>query len=338
MIECIFTIDYEIYGNGEGSLRELVFDPVEQLQETFGQRNERFVVFVEAAELEKIEEHKADEGISDVRRQIRQLHTQGVEIGLHLHPQWYNARYENEKWLLDYGEYNLCTLPRHRIEHVVGKGISYLRDVLGEPDFTPCSFRAGNWLLQPTETAAAVLAEAGVRIDSSVFKGGLQRNHRLDYRPALKNGYYWPFGDDVNVPAPDGALMEIPTHTVMAPFWKMLTGKRIGLQRKSLSSSQSSGSRFNRLLDYLRPWYPLKFDFCRMTLDELISMIDGVIREDRKSPATYRPLVAIGHSKDLLDFSAIELFLPYLKERNIRITTFRDVYPKCGASAPTGNY
>ena len=27
MIECIFTIDYEIYGNGEGSLQQLVYEP-----------------------------------------------------------------------------------------------------------------------------------------------------------------------------------------------------------------------------------------------------------------------------------------------------------------------
>jgi len=30
MIDCIFTIDYEIYGNGEGSLRELVYEPTQK--------------------------------------------------------------------------------------------------------------------------------------------------------------------------------------------------------------------------------------------------------------------------------------------------------------------
>ena len=37
MIECIFTIDYEIYGNGQGSLKELVYDPMERLLAIFAQ-------------------------------------------------------------------------------------------------------------------------------------------------------------------------------------------------------------------------------------------------------------------------------------------------------------
>ena len=35
MIECIFTLNYEIYGNGAGSLKELVHDPAERLREIF---------------------------------------------------------------------------------------------------------------------------------------------------------------------------------------------------------------------------------------------------------------------------------------------------------------
>ena len=35
MIECIFTLDYEIYGNGQGTLRDLVLDPTRRLAELF---------------------------------------------------------------------------------------------------------------------------------------------------------------------------------------------------------------------------------------------------------------------------------------------------------------
>ena len=31
MIECIFTVDYEIYGNGTGALIDLVYEPAKQL-------------------------------------------------------------------------------------------------------------------------------------------------------------------------------------------------------------------------------------------------------------------------------------------------------------------
>src|SRR5579859_5633207 len=174
MIECIFTIDYELYGNGKGSLRELVYEPARQLKKLFDQVGAKFVVFVEAAEFEKIEAFHTDSCILNVKRQIREFHEQGFEIGLHLHPQWHHALFRNGEWVLDYGEYNLCQLQKERIAEIVESSIAYLRRVLGVPDFTPLSFRAGNWLFQPTRMASEVLAENGVKIDSSVFKGGLQ--------------------------------------------------------------------------------------------------------------------------------------------------------------------
>src|SRR5262249_34096704 len=140
-----------------------------------------------------------------------------------------NARFEDGRWVLDYNEYNLCVLPRERIKQVVSESLNYLRRVVGDPSFTPLSFRAGNWLFQPTSTAASVLAELGIKIDSSVFKGGLQRRHNLDYRPAQKNGYYWRFESDANVARKDGRWLEIPVYTQMVPSWRMVTGKRMSM-------------------------------------------------------------------------------------------------------------
>jgi hypothetical protein len=329
MIECIFTIDYEIYGNGQGSLRELVYAPTKKLVEIFHNWNAFLVFFVEVAELERIEEYNTDDAIRAIMQQVRELYMQGFEIGLHLHPQWYNARFENGKWLLDYREYNLCELPKKRIYQIVDQAISYFRESLGVADFTPFSFRAGNWLFQPTQDAANVLAERGIKVDSSVFKGGLQRQHKMDYRRALSNGYYWPFSDNVNVSDPNGKLLELPIYTQMVPCWKMLTSKRMGIQRTSFSTVKSSFDKIYRLLNLTRFKYPLKLDFCRMTVEELIRMFDCIIQEDQDDPASFRPIVAIGHTKDLTDFETIEFFLSYLRQKKIAISTFNKIYPKC---------
>jgi hypothetical protein len=333
MIECIFTIDYEICGDGEGSLNALVYEPTRKLAEIFSRAGVRFVCFVEAAELERMQELRTDAAIPDVRSQIRELYQRGFEIALHLHPQWFNARYQDGQWLVDYGEYNLCTLPEPRIVHFVERSIAYLREVLHLPDFTPLSFRAGNWLFQPTGVAANVLAEHGIKIDSSVFKGGRQRNGNLDYRKALRNGYYWKFADHVELPDPKGKLLEIPIYSQMVPFWRMLTKKRLGLQLKRWFV----GERIQeRVLDYLRFTYPLKFDFCRMTIDELSSMLGIIIEEDQASPSILKPVVAIGHSKELIDFETIESFLSYLANRGISVSTFEGIYPRCCAVLEEG--
>lgn len=334
MIEFIFTVDYEIYGNGEGSLRELVYEPMEKLRSVFAKWDVPLVAFIEAAELEMIERHNADIAINDVRRQIRNLFSDGHEIGLHLHPQWCNGQYINKKWDLDYSEYNLCILPRERISEIVGRSIKYLRDVLGSPDFTPLSFRAGNWLFQPTEVISDVLKKKGIKIDSSVFKGGLQRKHNLDYRDTLGNGFYWQFSRDVTEPDADGAMLEIPIYTEMVPFWKMAKAKRIGLQRKNLSAATTG--RFDHFLDYLRPMYPLKLDFCRMAKDEFMSMIERVIEYGSHSGA-YMPVVIIGHTKDLIDTDSVDAFLRYIMDRDIPIGTFKTAFPICSTFMTKAN-
>jgi hypothetical protein len=60
-------------------------------------------------------------------------------------------------------------------------------------------------------------------MDSSVLRG-VQRNHGL-VESALRNGYYW-HSNDVNIPDPNGALVEIPIYTLMTPFWNMINPKR----------------------------------------------------------------------------------------------------------------
>jgi len=332
MIECIFTLDYEIYGNGEGSLKELVYEPAERMRTVFEKWNAGFVVFIEVAELEMIEANNTDQAIDLVKCQIRDFHSKGFELGLHLHPQWYNARYENGKWRLDYNEYNLCTLPRDRIKIIVDRSIEYLRKLLGLADFTPFSFRAGNWLFQPTRSLADVLAERGTRVDSSVFKGGVQHQQKLDYRRALKNGYYWPFKDDVNVPDPRGNLIEFPIYTKMVPLWILPTSKRIGLQRKVPTRTRTGKERLLRILDFLRFHHPLKFDFSRMTMRELTHMLDREIQLDKRKPYLFRPVIAIGHTKDLIDFETVDILLGFLRKNDIPVSNFREIYNKCNFS------
>jgi len=328
MIECIFTVDYEIYGNGRGSLRELVYEPAEKLKAVFRKWNARCVVFVEAAELEAIGAAGTDPAIGLVERQIREFREEGFEIALHVHPQWCQARYEEGHWLLDDDEYNLCLLPADRIDRIIDRAIAYLRKVLGAPGYTPLSFRAGNWLLQPTAAIAKSLAGQGIKIDSSVFKGGRQHLYGLDYRRSLKNGYYWPFSEDVNVPDSRGLLLEMPTFTRMVPAWQMFTAKRLGLRQKGPSPAPQRRQKLVRLRDFARLRHPMKLDFCRLTAAEMIHMFDREIEEDRRNPAPFRPLVAIGHTKDLADLETIESSLACLQSHGVPVSTFADAHDK----------
>jgi peptidoglycan/xylan/chitin deacetylase (PgdA/CDA1 family) len=321
MIECVFTLDYEIYGNGEGSLRDLVLDPTRRLAELFQEFGAPFVVFAEAVEFARMEETQSDPDTAEVRTQMRELRAAGHEIALHLHPWWANARYEGGRWRLDWSERNIGTLESGRVEAIVSEAIRYLREALDDLGFTPLSFRAGQWAFQPTPVIASVLARHGVRVDSSVFKGGRIHDLGLDYRPALKNGGWWRFGNDVNVPDPNGPLWEIPIHTQLVPFWQMLRRKRLKLQSKTRSASQGSPLA-HHWRDFLRFRYPRKLDFCRMTFEEMREAIEGVLEQRQIGRGELSPVVAIGHSKDFVDPEAVRRFLAFLQQRGVAVTTF----------------
>jgi hypothetical protein len=84
----------------------------------------------------------------------------------------------------------------------------------------------------------------------------------------------------------------------------------------------------NRARDLLRLRYPRKLDFCRMTLHELTSTLERVIKVDRQEPGVYRPIVAIGHTKDLTDLKTVDSFLSFLQTNGIAVATFETVYSK----------
>lgn len=331
MIDCIFTIDYEIYGNGDGSLHDLVYLPTEKLVNIFEKYHHRYVVFVEAAELEMIDSAGSDTSINAVKDQLRYLHKNGYELGLHIHPGWYNAKYDNvnNNWKIDYDDYNLSALPQERITRMLERSISYMKRILNDDAFTPACFRSGHLLFQPSGNLTHALSALGVKVDSSLYKGGLWRQHNQDYRKSCKNSYYWRFTNDINLAENDGLLLEIPIYTRMVPPWKMLTSKRVNMQGLNSSVTQTGKKIFSRIKDYMRFSYPLKFDIGQMTTEEILTMMTEIIKIDGKDPAGYKPIVLIGHTKDLTDLTHIEALLSYLEDKSISVSTFNQVYHKC---------
>lgn len=320
MIDVVFTLDYEIYGNGEGSLRELVLHPTGHLAHVFQEFNAPLVVFAEAVELARIERAGADPDASGVRVQLRELRAAGHEIGLHVHPWWANATFEGGRWRLDWRERTICSLEPSRVNDIISGAIRYLRDSLCDQSFTPVSFRSGLWAMQPTPVIAGVLARQGVRVDSSLFKGGRIHALDLDYRPALTNGGCWRFSTDVNVPDPKGVLWEIPIYSQMVPFWQMLGSKRVKVHRRTPRVLRTPLPR--RWADFFRFHYPRKLDFCRMTFTELRDALHGILERRKHRQRECGPIVAIGHSKDFVDPQAISRFLRFLRSERVRVTTF----------------
>jgi len=334
MIDAIFTIDYELFGDGSGDLYQHMLEPTKELKRIFDLHNSKLVFFVEAAELLKISNTNNDEKIYEIEKQINQLYNQKYEIDLHIHSQWFNAKLINGNWALDYSEYNLSELTKDKIDIYIKECITYLQKIVNNGNYIPTAYRAGGWLIQPSSLISEVLLENNIKIDSSVFKGGKQYYRGLDFRESLKNPYWWRFDDDINKPSKNGRLVQIPIYSRMVPIWKMYTSKRkkiIYSQNIIKNKSNYSKGVIEKacsLLDLMRLYYPKKLDFSKMTSDELIEEFEKIIYKDKVTRDIYKPIVLIGHTKNLEDFDSINLFLDYLKSKNIKIKTFSDILNK----------
>jgi hypothetical protein len=95
----LITVDYEIFGNGTGDVRQHIFEPTERMARICEQHSVPLVIFFE------VEEYLAFNCYRDVliqqlgydpaeliRNQIKDLSQRGHDIQLHLHPEWYQAQ------------------------------------------------------------------------------------------------------------------------------------------------------------------------------------------------------------------------------------------------------
>ena len=103
----------------------------------------------------------------------------------------------------------------------------------------------------------------------------------------------------------------------------MYSKKRVGIHKNMRKRKDLKYKIFSYLYK-IRFKYPQKFDFTKMTFTELRNMLDNLIMIDSASKDILRPVVLIGHSKNLIDSHTIEKFLKYVKNKKIEITTFKD--------------
>ncbi len=105
-VNYILTFDYEMFGSGKGSIQKHLIEPTNKIISLLKKRGVKATFFVEQLEIDAIialrnnyaEDSQEYEDSLAVERQILYLAEQGHDIQLHLHPQWFNAKYIDKHW------------------------------------------------------------------------------------------------------------------------------------------------------------------------------------------------------------------------------------------------
>ena len=332
----ILSLDYEIFGNGTGSVKKHIVSPTDRILKICNDNNFKLTIMFEVceywafkqAENEGILNHLEYSPSKDMELQIQEAVRQGHDVQLHMHPQWLNSKYLENRWSLDFNQWKLSDLPtsntnssnKYTILKALEKGKNTLEDLLKPIDnnYSCIAFRAGSWCIQPEKDILKAMKTLGIKIDSSVFKGGLSYGiSDYNYESAPYSiGYWWTQKDNVCSIGPlEENIIEAPIQTVNMPFYKNYNFQKLksvfSSRIKKKSSEEGYASSYPSIFTNPFSNYPFKFDFCKLNFKEMVSFVRIAQESKYYQEEGVVPIVAIGHSKDFFNERAFSQFLQY---------------------------
>lgn len=228
MLRLLVTSDYELFGNGSGAVDECLIRPTAELLDVCERTGVMVALFVDVAELwafrdlDVMEVPGADWGSASnrVEEQLQEVYARGHDVQLHLHPQWLGARRQNGSWKVNSELWRLPAVrgePGLTLVDLFEAGVRTLEGLLRPVDegYECRAFRAGGWSIQPEGDAIRAMAEAGIRIDTSVAPGCACSHGWGRYRFREDSGadWAWWIDDRVDVAARVGEVLEVPIFT-----------------------------------------------------------------------------------------------------------------------------
>jgi len=236
MLRIIFTLDYEIHGNGEGYPHDLMIEPTDRLRRLCEKYGAKLTIMADVAEILKFKEYKEKNGRDDysydaIVDQLRSAIKNGHDVQLHIHSSYFNATHDNGYWIQDWSEYDFAGLPYERINWMIGTCKQFLESMLRpvDPTYRCVAFRAANWSVSPSKNVVRALVDHDIKIDTSIFQYGFRKGIvNFDYSQAYSPIVPWRVKEDDMCGRDDtGSLWELPIYSEKRWIGAFLTSNRI---------------------------------------------------------------------------------------------------------------
>lgn len=341
----VLSVDYEIFGNGEGDVQQHVIRPTDRMARLCQKFGVPLTVFFEVEEYLAFERNREAlisalgyDPASLIRRQIVSLAAAGHDIQLHLHPEWHKAEFRDGKWRLQREKSTVDVLydSQEETTRYIAARKDIIEKMIAESGRRqPVTvYRAGAFSAQPGTKLLTALAQNGFVIDSSVVKG-LVKNRptgRLDYRNAPSAKEPWRVSRDVAQPDSAGPIWEVPIYARMRRRFQQVTWRRLRAkfsgnipkaQQYEMVQQLGVGRNPVKILKFLAEPVPIKLDFHNQSPRALLSWINSAPAPENDGPDV---LVLIGHTKEHTDDRAFEEFLALAKaQAHIKIVGFSEI-------------
>ena len=332
MVKLIFTLDYEIHGNGDGCPDKMMIKPTYRLMNLMDKYGARLTIFADMAEIGRFKAYYEESGADKfhylkIKKQLQEAVLHGHDVQLHIHSSYFNAQYDGKKWVQSWDEYDFAGLEYAKIYDRIKTSKELLESIMREkvPEYKCFAFRAANWAMQPTPNIAKALLENDIYIDSSVYKYGKQHEWvKYDYTNAHDPTFpYKASLDEICENDENSPLWEFPIHCELRPFYDFITPIRFFRMVRakfhkhkkpaSVEVKKQSDTNGNGFLKKLRlllaSRHPLKLDFNQLSGRQMVQCLKDVEIRDELGYVT-----CIGHSKSFVRYNSytLDTFLKFI--------------------------
>lgn len=345
----IFTLDYELYGDGSGDVFEHMIKPTEELLQLFGETAIKITIFFEVIEYWRLKEEwekgntmgYSNNPISAIDNQIRKAIQDGHDVQLHLHPQWLGAEYKNDKWIGDEHNYRLSKYRNTKnvsLEALIKSGAETLERIICpvKSGYQCLALRAGWYNVDPGYEIIEAMKSCGLMADSSVVPGAFNEGDIADYdfREVPEDLPFWyTDSEDMRKTAEaeeKKGILELPVFSInMRRIWKL---KPKGLLSRFLKKRNTSEARERQIkklsrkekLKYLFQNECFTWDFCNSSRAVNASAFRKLKSLAGSQDDGFRPVVLIGHSKSPVNQRGLQYILKKMRENGGRACTMTE--------------
>lgn len=344
-IHLAFVDDWELSGNGSGDVRSMQVEPMRELVRIYDRHGIRGSFNVEVTQ--QIEFRRAQDKHPELRdaadaweQAVIDTKKAGHDIQLHIHPQWKNAVYDNGRWSLT-SDWSILNYTRDDAREMLHAGRDYLEGLLKRVDegYRCRSFRSGSWCIAPSDFMLDLLVEMGIDFDMSIVGGVTYdtKNIQLDYSNCDEDflPYYPVMTDARRVSKTTEPIVCIPTNHFYASrrqVFKQHAGKmtqKLGTLAGAKTAERPAGrtvetygsewaqsahaSKLTKIYDkvlipYLKGKHLIS-DLAQLDYSLMKEMLAKMRRRARASGLNDIPVILENHTKDIVDFNAIERFV-----------------------------
>jgi peptidoglycan/xylan/chitin deacetylase (PgdA/CDA1 family) len=317
------TYDYELFfGQPTGTVENCIIRPTNEIRDIAKRTGAKFVFFIDTGYLKQLEIFKdqfpqVQYEYELVKSQIETLVTEGHDCQLHIHPHWEDTVHNGKEWVMHTDRYKLVDFSDEEIMQIVQSYHEILERWTGK---AVKAYRAGGWCLQPFNRIEPAFKAVNMKIDSTVFPGGLftAGNYYYNFTKAPQLSK-WRFQDELCNPQEDGEFWQYPISSYKySPlfFWRLFA-----LGRLKPKHHKPMGDGYPMSSPGLRKKMLTKGMLLSGSVDGyFVTKMDQILKKHQKQG--FEDTVFIGHPKACTKFALkkLEQFIQKHQHKNQFIT------------------